>query len=286
MRVKDGLKRRHYFKEAGKYFVENGIGLVLVNLIPCMLLPFAFSPSGMLYMLFSATGGDEPTLKQVLTGMFDTSYSFWYIGLIGLLLLTFSVAISFGAVDRHMRVGELTFGLRSVKSRLNYNLTTAIKFVLTLAVCLELFEFLISLLYYMWMAIFDGKVVRIVFCAISCALTEVPALLLLSMMLLWTPYMLHVGMRSSDAFKASWRAAASRVWSIALCLLSVTLPFQCLSILVAALDLGPIVRTIVDGLSYAFFIPYYIALTYTVFYDVTGTERMDRQQNVKDIWKK
>ena len=33
-------------------------------------------------------------------------------------------------------------------------------------------------------------------------------------------------------------------------------------------------------------VPFYITLMYTIFYDVTGTERMDYVRKKKDIWSK
>ena len=55
-------------------------------------------------------------------------------------------------------------------------------------------------------------------------------------------------------------------------------------IITGSLNCGVIVRTVLDGVFYAILIPFYITLMYNVFYDVTGTERMDLQKI--DIWSK
>ena len=57
-------------------------------------------------------------------------------------------------------------------------------------------------------------------------------------------------------------------------------------IITGALNAGVIAQFLLDVISYMVVVPFYITLMYTLFYDVTGTERMDYVRKKKDIWSK
>lgn len=57
-------------------------------------------------------------------------------------------------------------------------------------------------------------------------------------------------------------------------------------IITGALHCGVVSEVLLDAIAYLCVVPFYITLMYNVFYEVTGTERMDLQQMKKDIWSK
>ena len=286
MRVKDSTKNLNCFKATWRYFGDKGIYLVLINLLPTLLLPFVLSPSVTMYYLFDMKTIDTSSISALFSYMWSMSYSFWYIGIIGAVLLVFSAAITFGVIDRHMRVGEFTISPNRVKSRLNYNILTAIKFVIVAIASLEFFNIVATLLYYLWANVFADYAAKMVFSCCTLIIMELSMIFTMSWFILWPPFMLHTGMKTSAAFKTAWGSMSGRLIRTVFAIFVVVVPLQIVMIITAACNLGDICRTVLDAISYAIIVPYYITLMYNTFYDITGTERMDIEAKKKDIWAK
>ena len=288
MIVKDSSKNLNCFKGSLKYFAHKGIYLILINLIPAVLLPFALSPSASTYYLFAIKHLDTSSLGDLFRIMFDIPYSFWYIGLIGVALLIFTVAITFGVIDGHMRVGEFTVSPRMWKSRLNYNILTAIKSVIVAFISLEFYNIIATLLYYLWANVFSNTTMVLILSIITLVLMELGMIFTMSCFILWPPFMLHTGMRSGEALKTAWSSISGRLFKTVLGIVVAVLPIQAVMVVTAAFDLGGICRTVLDSISYAIIIPYYFVIMYNTFYEVTGTERMDLEVNAhkRSIWSK
>ena len=284
MIVKDGTRNLNCFKRTWRYFGDKGIYLVLINLLPALLLPFALSPSVTMYYLFDMKYINIHSISALFNYMWDMYFPFWYIGLIGLVLLVFSLAITFGVIDRHMKVGEFTISPRRIKTRLNYNILTAMKFVLVAFISLEFFNIVASLVYFLWAVVFKSYVTTLVFSALTLIVLELCMIYTMSWFILWPPFMLHTGLKSSAAFKSAWSSMGGRLTKTAFSIGVLVIFFQIVMIITAALRLGNICRTVLDGIAYAVIIPYYVTLMYNTFYEVTGTERMDIELKKKDIW--
>lgn len=273
-----------YFKSTMRYFGDKGPYLVLINIVPALLLPFLLSPSSTLYYLTMFDKIDPESFAALYLQMRALPYDFFYLGVIGLILAVFSVSITFGVIDRHMRVGEFTISFRRAKTRINYNILTAIKFIALTAVFFELLNLFTTALYFLWATVFGAGVTWLVFSTMSFLLVSMVLLLFMSIIILWPPFMLHTGLKAADAFKMAWRQITGKVMSVALTLAAVVLPIQLIMLITGIFDCGIIVRTVLDGISYALIVPIYIMLMYNIFYDVTGTERMDLER--MDIWSK
>ncbi len=255
---------------------------MLIAVAPSLLLPFLLSPTDALYILTIYKEVDASSFATIYTQMRALPFDYFYVGIVGLALIVISVAVLFGAIDRHMRIGEFTVSFRRAKTRLNYNVLTALKFVLLTGIMYEFFYLLTAAIYYLWAALFGTGVTWVVLSAITYVLLNLLLIVSLSCIILWPPFMLHTGMKSSDAFKTGWSHMSGNIMSVVLGMLIMYVPFQLLSLLFGILDLGAIARTVLDGVMYAVLIPYYISLMYNIFYDVTGTERADLQK--KSIW--
>ncbi len=286
MRVVDSTKNLNCFKATWRYFGDKGIYLVLINLLPTLLLPFVLSPSVTMYYLFDMKTIDTSSISALFSYMWSMPYSFWYIGIIGAVLLVFSAAITFGVIDRHMRVGEFTISPNRVKSRLNYNILTAIKFVIVAIASLEFFNIVATLLYYLWANVFADYAAKMVFSCCTLVIMELCMIFTMSWFILWPPFMLHTGMKTSAAFKTAWSSMSGRLFRTVFAILVIVVPLQIVMIITAACNLGDICRTVLDAISYAIIVPYYITLMYNTFYDITGTERMDIEAKKKNIWAK
>ena len=108
MRVIDSTKNMNVFKATWKYFIDKGAYLLLISVAPSLFIPFLLSPSSTLYYLFEYKTINPQNFGDMYRQMRALPFSYWYLGLIGLALLVFSIAITFGVIDRHMRIGEFT----------------------------------------------------------------------------------------------------------------------------------------------------------------------------------
>lgn len=266
------------------YFFDKGAQMVLLAVVPSLLTALLFSPSAGLYMLLEFETVNTEGFAALYEQMHFLPYDFFWVGIIGLVLCFFVLALLFGIVDRHMRIGEFTISFSRAKTRINYNILTAAKFGLTVGVIFELCDLLLTLLYYVWAQVFGAGAAWLVFALISLLAVGVLLLFIACAILLWPPFMLHTGLRTRDAFRMGWRQMSGRVSSSALTLLVAVLPFVAVMLIVGGITDSTVARVILDGLSIAVGIPYYVTLMYVQFYDVTGTERMDLQKT--DIWSK
>ncbi len=286
MIVKDSTKNFNCFKSTWRYFADKGIYLILLNLVPTLMLTFLLSPSSTMYYLFNVDRVDATNLGALFGSMWDLPYSFWYIGIVGFVLLVFTGSVSFGVIDRHMRVGEFTVSPRYIKNRLNYNLLTSIRFVFVAVLSLLFYSVVTTVLYYLWANLFSNYATKMVFNVVTLCLMEIGMITTMSMFILWPPYMLHTGLKSVSAFKRAWSSMSGKTFQAIVAIITVVLPLQIIMAVTEAFDAGVICRTILDALSYAIVVPFYFTLMYNIFYDVTGTERMDLVQKQKNIWAK
>ena len=284
MIFRDGNRNLNCFKSTWRYFGDKGIYLVLINLLPALMLPFALSPSVTMYYLFDMKYINIHSISALFSYMWDMHYSFWYIGLIGLVILVFSLAITFGVIDRHMRIGEFTLSPSRIKARLNYNVLTSLKFVAVAFISLEFFNIVATLVYFLWATVFKSYVTTLVFSALTLVTLELCMIYTMSWFILWPPFMLHTGLKSSAAFKSAWSSMGGRLTKTAFSIFVIVACFQIVMIVTAAFRLGNLLRIVLDGIAYAIIIPYYVTLMYNTFYEVTGTERMDIELKKKDIW--
>lgn len=273
-----------YFKDTFKYFFDKGAYLVLLTVVPSLMLPFLVSPSEELYFLLQYEDISFSSFGALYTQMHQLPFEWFWIGIVGVVLYGFVLALLFGIVDRHMRIGEFTISFRRAKARINYNILTAFKFVLFIVVTFELSNFFTAILYYLWYVVFGAGLTWLVFSAVSLLVSSLLFLMAMSSVILWPPFMLHTGYNTLDAFVTAWKQISGKLIYVALTLVVVVLPFQITMIITGALNTGVVVAAVLDGLCYAIIMPVYIVLMYNIFYDITGTERMDLQK--KDIWSK
>lgn len=111
-------------------------------------------------------------------------------------------------------------------------------------------------------------------------------LVVMSWLILWSPYCLHTGLKAKDAIVNAVRSMSGRVIRTTFTLFSCVAPIELVMIITGALNAGVIAQFLLDVISYMVVVPFYITLMYTLFYDVTGTERMDYVRKKKDIWSK
>lgn len=79
-----------------------------------------------------------------------------------------------------------------------------------------------------------------------------------------------------------WSNMSGKVFRTAFTIAVAVVPIQLVMIIVGAVTDNTVARVILDGLSFAIVLPYYVILMYNLFYDATGTERMDLQKI--DLW--
>lgn len=271
-----------YTKSAFRYFFDKGPYLVLLSIVPSLLTALLFSPTATLDYLLEYKDIAYTDFAAMYADIHRLPYSIFYVGIIGMILYVVAFALMFGIVDRHMRIGEFTLSFRRAKTRLNYNLLTALRFAFFYGVAFLLGDVLLTVLYYLWAVAFGAGAEWLAFSTLSWLAVSALLLFVSTGMMLWAPFMLHTGLRSYDAFRMGWRQMSGRMVSAALALFFVFVPAVLVTVVVGALTESVLWRVLTDGVIYSVVLSYYVVLMYTVFYDVTGTERTDLQK--VDIW--
>ena len=167
MRIKDSTRNPACFKAAWKYFFDKGAYLLLINVLPSLLIPFALSPTGALKYLFSYKTIAPENFFDMLVKVYELPFEYWYIGIIGLVLFVLDIAITLGVIDRHMRIGEFTVSPSRVKVRLNFNVLTALRFIVLAFVAFEILNLLSVAFYYLWWELCKNRVGWLVLSSIT-----------------------------------------------------------------------------------------------------------------------
>ena len=273
-----------HFMPTMEYLKSKGLTLFLLTIVPSLLTAFFISPSSFLYFLCNFFEIESYDFSTMYLKMYNFNSEYYYIGIIGVILFIILVAIMFGTVDRHMRTGEFSISFSRAKSRLNYNFLTALKMIAIIVIVFELYNIINVSFTLLWVATFTTKNSAFVFSIITFVLTSFALLVTISSIILWPPFMLHTGLSSLEAFKIGIRQNVGNALRIGGVLVIPILPIFVLMLLNGILGWGGLVRILLDGICLAILSVIYIVLMYIVFYDVTGTERLDLQKI--NIWSK
>lgn len=273
-----------YYKPILKYIKSKGLYLFVIAFIPSLLTAFLISPSSMLYLLCNYFNIGTFDFPNVFLKMLNFDSQFFYIGIIGIALYIFVIAILFGTIDRHMRIGEFTISFHRAKTRIDYNLFTALKLTIAVVVGFALYNILNVLFIIMWAKAFESFTLALIFSILTFLILSFLLIMTFSMLLLWPPFMLHTGLSSFEAFKMALRQNSKNMFKVSLILALAALPFVFVMLLNAFLGWGNWISILLDGLCLAYLTVVYTVTMYTIFYDVTGIERLDLQ--IVDIWKK
>ena len=101
------------------YFFDKGAQMVLLSVVPALMTALLLSPSAGLYYLACYKDLHADSFASLYEQMHFLPYDFYWVGIIGLVLCFVVLALLFGIVDRHMRVGEFTISFRRAETRSN-----------------------------------------------------------------------------------------------------------------------------------------------------------------------
>ena len=241
-------KRMKYFRMTLQYSNKYIWYLLLLAVCPSVLTAFVFSPYGTIdyFCNFRAFyGADFRTIYLVASGINPKLY---YLGIVGLIVIPVCFSILFGAVERHMRVGEFNLGFDRILTRLNFNFLTALKFSMMLFVVYEIFKFLQVVMFY---------------------------LLTHSLQIEW-----------AFALSLIWyglaiRQGAKQIFPTMVSLMIPTLPMLILMVVNSVLNLK--LDVVLDAILLTISIVFYVIYMYTMFFDINGIDREDLKKI--DIWK-
>lgn len=283
MRVRNTQRSTGCFKGSLKYFVDKGAYLMLMFVAPALLLPFLLSTSSTLYYLFDFETINPTSMADMFASVMELPFSYWYLGIVGFVLLVVCVAISYGVIDRHMRLGEFSVAPDKIKRRLNFNLLTALRCCGLTFVAFELFNVLTTMIYYLWWVLFESRVTWLVFSIFTQILGQIAMAMLMAHTILWCPYCLHTGLKARDALKQALSSMSGRLLRTFCTLILVVMPVELCMIITGALHCGVVAEVLLDAIAYLYIVPFYFVLSYNIFYDVTGTERMDLVKKEKQF---
>ncbi len=276
--------RLESLKMSLKYFLDKGIYIVLIFLVPALLLPMLFSPSCDIYLFATYDTVDLSSFSAIYLALRQLPLGLYYIGAIGFVLACLMMAILFGIIDRHMRVGDFSLLKSNMPNILNSNILTASIFVLLTIVLYEFVSVVKVAFYLLWAVLFGNSVTWLVFAIITFALLSVLIIVVMSALVLFPAYMSHTGLRFFSAIRVGASQLGSDFWDVLLSFVS----FGVIVILIQSLSVGlgggVVARSIIDGLAIAIFVPFFVVLMHTIFYKVNGTERGDLIKT--QIWSK
>ena len=283
--MKDLANRLIILKGTWKYLFGKGANSLWIMAIPAIFIPFIYSPSASIYFIFKHDLQEVETFKSIYLAMKIIPFKdlFW-IGLIGLVLLICAIAILMDLIDRHMRVGKFTLNAQAINSQLNFNFLLAFEFTLIGVVILELGNIIEVSFFYLWTKVLHTPEAWTSVCFVTYGITSLVQIFLFSLVCLWPAYKLHMGYSSKEAFKESIKMTLASFGEIVLTLISMMLPINIITGIIGALNLHIAVRIVADIVEMTLIVPFYIVLMYTLFYEVTGLERMDLKK--VDIWSK
>lgn len=278
MRVKN--EHFKYLKMTLSYTNSKTWYLLLVSLIPSILVAFMISPTASLSFLCNFNLHYSESFGEILLAVLGISTKYYWLGIIGIVAVPFFLSILFGAVERHMRVGEFNLGISKVRARLNFNFITAVKatffsyFVFVLCRVLEsvLFYMFCHTMMYEW-AMTLSIIVYLIFFIIE--------LYFLALFILWIPTMLQTGLNSAKSLGLSVRQGTGKRLQIMITLLLPMLPMFIFVIVNAVFNLK--MEIVLDSILLMVMTMYYVVLMYTLFFDINGIEREDLKKI--DIWK-
>ena len=229
-------KRMKYFRMTLQYSNKYIWYLLLLAVCPSVLTAFVFSPYGTIdyFCNFRAFyGADFRTIYLVASGINPKLY---YLGIVGLIVIPVCFSILFGAVERHMRVGEFNLGFDRILTRLNFNFLTALKFSMMLFVVYEIFKFLQVVMFYLLTHSLQIEwafaLSLIWYVALYAA-----ELFLLAATILWVPTMLQTGLSSTKALGLAIRQGAKQIFPTMVSLMIPTLPMLILMVVNSVLNL-------------------------------------------------
>ncbi len=274
---KDFLK---YFKMSVNYSNKYFWYLLLLAIAPSVLTVFVFSPYGTIEYFCNFRrfyGTDFQTLYLVASGI---NPKLFYLGIVGLVVIPVFYSILFGAVERHMRVGEFNLGFDRILTRLNFNYLTALKFSLTLFVVYEIFKFLQVVMFYLLahsLQIGWAFGLSIVWYVVLYAVE----LFLLASTVLWVPTMLQTGLSSAKAMGLAIRQGTKQILPTMVSFMIPTLPMLILMVVNSVLNLK--LDIVLDAILLTISVVFYVIYMYSMFFDINGIEREDLKKT--DIWK-
>lgn len=270
-----------YYKLTMAYANNKIWYLMLLALIPSVLISFIFSPYGTVEYLCQFDFFYQATFVEIYAVTVGINYHLFWLGIIGLVLVPFFFSILFGAVERHMRVGEFNLGFDRVRSRLNYNFATALKFTMTIFVIYQVNKFLQATMFYLFCStlVYGAALALSIIWYIIMFFIE---LFTLSVIILWVPTMLQTGLNSAKALGLSVRQGIRYSPGTMLILMIPTLPMVIFMAVNSIFGLR--IDVILDTILLTIASVFYVVLMYTMFFDINGVEREDLKK--VDIWKK
>lgn len=275
-----------YLRLTFKYTNSKFIYLCLMVLVPSVLLTFLISPSSTVDFICHYSQMDVSSFLSIYLYLIGTNVRYIYLGVIGLIAFAFVLSVCFGAIYRHMLTGEFDLSLNHVKNRLNYNFLTALKAIILIGVAFEVFTLLNAAEFFLWASLFSHNAAFGLSIA-SLSVNFIIALLYFSITILWTPIMMNSGYKSAHAFSKAIEMIRGNNFKVALPLgLTVLVP-TFFMIIFSALNLnigGVSLLRVADSFCYLFIAIFYIVLTYTVYFDLTGLPRADLNNTF--IWSK
>ncbi len=268
-----------------KYLKKKGLPLFLIALVPSVLMSFMISPASMMYFFSIFHRLPAYDFSTMALKIFGFDNPFWWLGIVGILLFVFFLALMFGIIDRHMRVGEFSLSPKLLFSRLNFNFMTALKFAFFALLIFEIYNLLNLAFCLLWAQSFDNSfTAAMLFSIITFFVLSFILLFSFTSVIMWPPFQLHLGMSTFQSMKMAVRQNGENAIRIGFIMLLFLMPFAFIMIPAAKLNWPFWARIILDSLSLATAVTVYITMMYITFFEVTGTERVDLQNT--DIWKK
>lgn len=268
-------------KKAFNYANSKLFYLLIFSVLPAAFCSACFPISKIINFVCRYNGTPVIGFKDIFAFSSHILDKWWWIPFAMFLFAVLSFCMLFGAIDRHMRIGHFTVSFKSFGSRANYNFVSVTQFALLVTVCFLLDQLLFTCFSAVAVKLWTGVRLTVALAVIAC-IAFVGLEFGVSLLVLWVPTMMHTGLKSGAAFGLSVKQLGRDYWSVAGSLTCVSAAGLVFFVLNGLLELR--LGVLLDMVYYSFIVVYYIVVSFTLFFEKNGIERLDLKKT--SIWEK
>ncbi|MCL2176657.1 MAG: hypothetical protein FWB72_01705 [Firmicutes bacterium] len=266
-----------YFPIAFAYIRDNFGRLFLLSVPLGVVLAFALNHLAFFDWLVNYQPADEASFSRVWSNTSWLVLDYWYILLGAAALFIIFGALAIGYIDKHMRLG--IFELAKPPSRFIDCLIAICLITIVLVALLLVWQLLVASLLFLIETFLSAEFLVYIKAGVA-GLMILILLYVISLFLFWVPTMLTSGYQANPALAYGLKAMRGRSFRILFNILIITLVVYGVNVgLHFALYYMEVnyaaVEIALKSIVYTFVVIYFIAFSFTAFYNATNKERVD-----------
>lgn len=257
------------------YVFKNFLFIFLFALIPSYFYAMSLDLNNIHALTDSLFSGENPEFLQIFDFISFVNGKRWVFSLVCFVTLLACLAMLFGLIEKHMRIGSRSY--KGVAGRFNTNILSTLAVGLVILAVYELWSLIASGFIFMITFLLDGLACTVAVCVAYFGMVAIICWIM-SVLLLWLPSLLITGFSFMDALSYSNQLYGGSRGGL---FLAVYLPCAAgavVELLVAGV-FGPgnvqVPVFVIMELLFIILILYYSALMFTAYFRLAGEERAD-----------